>query len=124
MTAPAAGIHAGPRFYSARLARGAVKVGVSVFFGPPLVDGDELDRSPRWQARIGDAATALALNHFADDGRPVDVDGATLRDCAAITEAEHRYLVAHGAWAVANAPEHPRAAPRKAADLRGMRGLF
>lgn len=112
------------RYYSARIARAGALIGVRVWFGPPLIAGEELDRSPRWQVQVGDEDSGRAVDQFADDGRPVDVHGITLRIHEAIDEADYRYMVARQNWAVDHAPNDPQAAPRKAVDLRATPGLF
>lgn len=109
--------------YRARLVRDGVFVAVRVWFGPPLVDGEELDRSPRWQAQIDGAPTARAVLMMGET-LPVDVDGVTLRGIEAVDEAEYQYLLAHGNWAKRYAPSHPRATPRAKPDLRRMPSLF
>lgn len=111
-------------YYSARLTRGGPLVGVHVWFGPPLIDGEEMDRSPRWQALIDTETTGRPVHQFADDGAPLDVDGVTLREPAPINEALYRFLIERARWAQKHAPHHPSASPRDAIDLRGLRSLF
>ena len=38
--------------YAMRLARGGVRVAVRIWEGPPVIEGEELDRSPRWCCEI------------------------------------------------------------------------
>jgi hypothetical protein len=90
-----------------------------------LVDGETLDRSPRWQVVIGDATTALAAVQFAVDGIPVEIDGGPiLRSCEPITKANYDFMVAHQAWAADHAPDHPKASPRRAVDFHAIRPPF
>lgn len=86
--------------YRMRLRSGGVFVGIRIWYGAPLdpVTGEELDRSPRWQATA--------------NGKPIDLDRAWPR-CAdsPITEDEHDYLAALQAWGQQHAPNSPHANP-------------
>lgn len=106
-----------PRYFSARLAKGGPAIGVKMWHGEPLVNGDTLDRSPRLQVTIAAETTGRAVTMTGVDGVPVEVEGAMLRALEPITEAEWRYLVAHQAWAEEHAPHHPKAEPRQAVDF-------
>lgn len=105
-----------PRFFRARLAKLGPFVGVKVFFGPPLVDGELLDRSPRLQAQVEVETTGRAVLHLGEDGVPVEIDGLTLRNIEGCTEAVYRFLVADAAHAREWRPDHPKANPRKPVD--------
>lgn len=80
-------------FYRTRLRAGAVRGGVRIWFGPPLdpVTGEELDRSPRFQAEF--------------DGSYIEID-RVWPECAGdpISEAEYRRYCARKAWAEQHAP--------------------
>jgi hypothetical protein len=93
-------------FYRTKLRRGAVPVGIRIWFGVPLdpVTGEELDRSPRWQATA--------------NGRYIDLE-RVWPGCAdePIDEAEHRYLCSLQAWGEQHAPDAPHADPTRAVDL-------
>jgi len=106
-----------PRFFRARMAKAGPFIGVRMFFGPPVIDGEELDRSPRWQVTIGAETTSRAVLMLAADEIPVEVEDVLLRSVEAVTEAEWQYLVAHQAWATEHAPNHPKAEPRRAVDF-------
>lgn len=105
------------RYFRARLVKDGPFIGVRLFVGPPIVDGEELDRSPRLQVMVADETTSRAVLMLGDDDIPIEVDGATLRSIASITAAEWRYQVAHQRWAIENAPNHPKASPRKPVDF-------
>lgn len=109
-------------YYRARLIGGGAYVGVMVWHGLPLVDGDELDRSPRWQALISTETTARAI--LMGDSLPIEVDGVTLRNLETIDEPDYRYLVAHADWAKQHAPSAPDATPRQKIDLKRMPSIF
>ena len=108
------------RFFRARLAKGAPFIGVRLFVGPPVVDGDELDRSHRLQVTVADETTSRAVLMLGDGDIPVEVDGVTLRSIEPVSEAEWRFLVAHQAWATEHQPDHPKAKPRKAVDFNTL----
>lgn len=100
-------------WYKVRLVRGGPWVGVRVWFGPPLdpETGEELDRSPRWQA--------------VQDGAFVDVwrlwPGCALHP---IDEAEYAFRCARSEHAKRFAPHEPEASPTSAIDLNRLAPLF
>ena len=65
-------------YWTARMVKAGPLVGVKTFYGPPWVDGEELDRAPRWQCLIGNEVTARAI--LMGDQVPVEVDGAFIRN--------------------------------------------
>lgn len=87
-------------FYRMRLRTGGVFVGIRIWYGAPLdpIDGTELDRSHRWQARA--------------NGEDIAFDRAWPK-CVAdpIDQAEHDYLAASQAWGREHAPHSPQANP-------------
>lgn len=105
------------RFFRARLVKGGPAIGVRMFVGPPIIDGEELDRSPRLQVVVDHETTSRAVLMLGDGDIPVEIDGVTLRSIEPVTEAEYRFLAAHSAWARDHAPDHPKASPRKAVDF-------
>jgi hypothetical protein len=110
MTSPA--IH-----YRARLIKGGPFVGVAVIFDGPMVDGEIQDRSPRYQAVVGNERDGRMI--LQGGAVPIEVDGITLRSLERITAAEHAYLLAHQEWATAGG-NHPRARPREAVDFNTL----
>jgi hypothetical protein len=109
----------GRRFYRARLVTGGPDVGVATWFGPPWVDGEEVDRSPRWQALVGIETTARAI--LMGDELPIEVDGIGLRNIEPIKEHQYRFLVATSDWATAHAPDRPEANPREPVDFHTLK---
>jgi len=101
-----------PGFYRIRLVRGGPWVGARITYGPPLdpIDGEELDRSPRWNAFI--------------DGELIGEPGPCPHKAGAfriwpahsISQAEHDYLVATARWARDHAQAEPAANPRQTID--------
>jgi len=107
-----------PGYYRMRLVRNGPRVAVSIWYGEPVMDGETLDRSPRWCCEI--------------DGRTTDERGELFHVeqawpfCAKepITHAEYLYLINHAAWARYNAPDHPKATPRRPIDFHKLRLRF
>jgi hypothetical protein len=99
-----------------------VLVPVRVWFGPPLVDGEELDRSPRWQCLVRGETTARAVLY--GDDTPVQVEGLFLFGLERITEERYRYMVGHAAWATGADPKHPEAQPTTPIDWNALPPVF
>lgn len=99
--------------YAMRLVRNGPLVPVRIWFGPPHdpVTGEELDRSPRYQAQIA--------------GKEADID-RVWPWCAKnpIAENEYRYMLDVSQWATEHAPREPEAKPREPVDVTTMRPLF
>jgi hypothetical protein len=115
-----------PGFYSTRLVRGGLKVGVRIWFGQPIIDGEVQDRSHRLCIEVDGRTDRLERHEASGEpvGRvPLDVD-EVWPFCVPITEAEYRYLRRRAAWAREHAPDHPAANPRDPVDLRSMKPLF
>ena len=92
-------------YYRFRMRSGGAFCGVRIWHGAPLdpVTGEELDRSPRWQALVND--------------EPVDLERVWPR-CAAdpIDINEYRHLCTVQDWAREHAPSSPLANPHRKAD--------
>ena len=99
VSAPVAG------YFRYRLRSGAVKVGIRIWFGPPLdpVTGEEMDRSLRWQAQA--------------NGELIDFD-RVWPACTGetISEQEYRRLCARQEWAKMHAPDSSYADPARRSD--------
>lgn len=104
-------------YWRAKFVKDGPWVGIRTFFGPPLVDGEELDRSHRWQAVVRTETTGRPILY--GEPCPIEVEGVHLRSCERITEAEWKYLVQHAEWATAHAPHMPDAAPKVKINKRG-----
>lgn len=96
----------GAGFYRIKFRRHGHPVGIHIWFGAPHdpITGEELDRSPRWQALAND--------------REIDLD-RVWPSCASdpITEAEYQRLTALQTWGEENAPTGPQANPNRQVDL-------
>lgn len=92
-------------------------VPVRLWFGKPVLDGDELDRSPRWCVEINRRTDRV------DKGvrELLDIEMAWPW-CARnpVSAQTYRHMVAVVDWAVEHAPEHPKASPYKAVDFHTL----
>lgn len=105
-------------YWRCRLVKDGPWVPAVTWFGPPMVDGEELDRSPRWQCLLRTETTARAVL-FGDEA-PIEVEGNdTLRNLERIEEKEYLYLRDHAAWASQHARHLPDAAPKVRINKRG-----
>lgn len=109
-------------YYRARLVKNGPDIGVATWFGAPWIDGEEVDRSPRWQALIGHETTARAI--LMGNELPIEVDGVGLRNIERIKERDYGFLVATSGWATEHAPDRPEANPRKAVDFHQLKPRF
>lgn len=96
-----------PGFYKMRLRRGAVPVGVRIWWGPPVDPwtGEEVpERGDRLQASI--------------NGENVELE-RVWPSCARepSTESEHDYLIGLQQWGQQHDPDGPHANPNKPVDL-------
>ncbi len=98
-------------YWQAKLVTGGPYVGIRTWLGGPLVDGEELDRSPRWQALVRSETTGRAI--LQGEPCPVEIEGLLLRNIEPISETDYRTLVAHAEWSTAYAPQNPDASPRE-----------
>lgn len=111
-------------YYGCRLSKHAVEVAVRIWFGSPIFDGEELDRSPRWCCEVDGETTRIEHDN---DGNPI---GHVLFDvfeywpicCGTpISEKEYRHRLRRRAWALEHDPDHPAANPRRPIDVRTMK---
>lgn len=113
-----------PGLYTTRLIRGGLRVPVRIWFGAPIIDGEEQDRSPRWCVEV-DGRTCRT--DFDDDGNylgRVPLDALEVWPfCAghSITQREYDFLRRRTTWAHDNDPLHPAANPREPIDVRALK---
>jgi len=107
-----------PGFYKLKLVRGGVYVPVRIWHGPPVVDGEPQDRSPRWCVAIDGRTTD-------DKGELFDIERAW-PFCAKepIDGITYHYMVAYAQWARAHNIAHPKAQPRRAVDFNTLKVRF
>lgn len=104
-------------WWRAKLIKDGPWIGVRTFFAPPLIDGEYLDRSPRFQALVRNETSGRMILY--GEPCPIEIEGMGLRSVERIAEADYRYLVDHSQWATAHAPHMPDAAPKVKIDRRG-----
>jgi hypothetical protein len=107
--------------YKTRLTKGGPMVPVKLYFGLPVIDGEEQDRSPRWCAIVDGETDRLEKG---DDGYQCRVALDPMKYwpfCGRypISEADYRYMLDKGKWAKEWAPHRPEADPHKKIDVRG-----
>lgn len=101
-------------------------VPVRVWFGQPIIDGEEQDRSPRWCAELDGRTDTF---EYDDSGYscaiPLDAE-RVWPWCAKypITEAQYRYMRDYAAWAKAHAPDKPQASPRSAVNVKAAKSVL
>jgi len=110
--------------YGVRLVGGGIRVPVRIWYGAPIIDGEEQDRSPRWCVEVDGVTTKTD-----DDGVRVPLD--PIYDdiwplCAGrkVDQAEFDFLTRRRAWAHKFAPDHPAANPRERIDVRKLPPMF
>lgn len=114
-------------FYRMRLVRGGPVVAVRIWFGAPVIDGEEQDRAPQWCVEIDGKSDRWEIDD--DTGYrcrvPLDVDMAWPR-CAwhPVDRREYDFLLRRKTWAVEHAPEHPAANPHQPVDVRHLKPGF
>jgi hypothetical protein len=116
-------------FYATRLVRNGIEVPVRIWFGRPVIDGEEQDRCPRWCVEVDGATTKTERD--AETGYEARVPLDPILDdvwpfCARhrIDEAEFAHMTRRAAWAREFAPTHPAARPREPIDMRQLPPVF
>lgn len=107
--------------YKTRLVKDGPFVPVRLYFGLPVIDGEEQDRTPRWCAVVDGQTDRIEKG---DDGYqcrvPLDVE-RYWPWCGRwpISEDEYNYMRAVTDHAKQWRPDKPQAAPTKKIDRRG-----
>ncbi len=104
-------------YWRAKLVKDGPIIGVKTWCGPPWIEGEEVDRSPRWQALVRLETTARAILY--GEPCPIEIEGIGLRNLERIDEAEYRYLIDHADYAMNHARHLPDAAPKTKINKRG-----
>lgn len=112
--------------FKTRLVRGGVFVAVRIWWGPPVMDGEEQDRSPRWNVEVDGSTTHIEKG---DDGYRCTVYHDVHRYWPyvakhPIEEWEYRLLKDKSAWAKQYAPDRPEASPHEKVDWQARRPIF
>lgn len=113
-------------YYAIKLVKGGVRVPVRIWFGLPVIDGEEQDRAPGWFVEVDGRTDKIERD---DEGYRCSVPLAVESVwpfCAKdpITESEYRFLVSHASWAREHAPDHAKASPRRPVDWSAGRLPF
>lgn len=118
-----------PGFYRLRLVAKGIGVPVRIWFGQPIVDGEELDRSPRLCVEVN--GRTCRFERDADDNIIGRVPLDPLADnvwpyCAAdpITQHEFEFMKRRATWATEFAPDHPAANPYEPVNVRSLPPAF
>lgn len=122
MIAPVAAWPPVAGYYAMRLVRKGPRVAVRIWFGLPIIDGEEQDRAPDWYVEIDGRTDRIEKDDTGYRCRvPLEVDRAWPH-CAKepISESEYRYLLAHAEWVREHQPDHPKANPRKPVDFNAL----
>jgi hypothetical protein len=107
-------------YYKTRLVNSGAWVAVRIWFGAPIIDGEEQDRSPRWCVEVDGRTDRFDR----EAGHRVPLDALDVWPwCAGhpISRHEYGFLRKRAAWARDHAPEHPAANPFERIDLRAMK---
>jgi hypothetical protein len=106
-------------YYKTRLINSGMWVAVRIWYGAPIIDGEEQDRSHRWCVEV-DGKTC---RFDREAGHRVPLDAHDVWPFAArhpITRGEYGFLRKRAAWARDHAPEHPAADPFEPINLRKL----
>jgi hypothetical protein len=110
-------------FYRTRLLAKGPWVGVMIWWGKPIVDGETQDRAPRWCAAVDGKTDKLDEN--AGCHVPLEVHDVWPWCCdEKIDHWEFGFMKNRARWARAHAPDHPDANPRRPIDLGRMKPLI
>lgn len=109
--------------YAMKLTRAGVRVPVRIWFGPPVVGGEEQDRGHDWRCEIDGRSDRWEFDDATGYRCLVALEIDRAWPWAArepITAAEYAYLVAHTEWAREHSPDHPKANPRRPVDFHAL----
>jgi hypothetical protein len=113
-----------PGFYWCRLIRGGLRVGVRIWFGAPIIEGEQQDRSPRLCVEVDGRTDRPDYDEAGTYLGRIPLDVADVWPyCAGhpISAHEYHFLGRRREWAVDHAPDHPAANPRSAVDVRALK---
>jgi hypothetical protein len=106
--------------YKTRLVNSGMWVAVKFWYGRPIIDDEEQDRSPRWCVVVNGRT-----DRFDKEAQHrVPLEALDVWPWAAgnpISEREYQFLLRRKTWAVEYAPEHPAARPHEPINLRKLK---
>lgn len=113
--------------YQTRLVKGGPWVPVMLYFGLPIIGGEEQDRGPRWCVVVDGATDELEVDR--DAGYRCRVAIRVDRYwpyCGRepIGLADYHYMVDFARWAKVHAPHLPQASPRSPVKLDQMKPIL
>ena len=112
-----------PDYWKCKLVPGGPFVPVKTWFGPPLVDGEELDRSPRWQALVRLETSSRAI--LFGNETPIEVEGMkSMRSLERVSEADYQFMLKHADYSTKHKPDNHDAAPYTPIDWNKGRPIF
>ena len=109
-------------YWRAKLVKGGPDIGVKTWRGMPVIDGEEQDRSHRWNCLVRNETTSRLILY--GEPCPIDIEGISLRNLERIDKADYDFLTSHSQWATNNARHLPDAAPTQAIDWNKRRPIF
>ena len=118
-------------YYACRLIRGGLRVPVKIWWGLPIIDGEEQDRSPRWCCEVDGRTDRIERDPETGEPTgqrvPLDpiLDDVWIYCCGQpIKQREYLFLRRRAEWAREHAPDHPAARPREKIDIRLLKPGF
>jgi len=109
--------------YAVQLVKGGPRVAIRIWFGRPVIGGEEQDRAPRWNVEVDGQSDRW------------DRDKGSVYRCRVahdihrywpfcakdpISEAEHRFLIADAEHARKHRPNDPKANPRQPVNFNTL----
>ena len=108
-------------FYRAALVKGGPLVAIRIWFGAPVVDGEEQDRAPRWCVEADGHTDELVegTRQLLDVYRFWPWCGRS-----PLTKARYDHMLAYARWCRAHAPDRPEANPTQAVKWNDTKPRF
>lgn len=114
-------------YYQTRLVKNGPWVGVRIWFGLPVIGGEEQDRTPRWCIEVDGETDTIEGNRDVGYRCRVAIDISRYWPWCGrepIDEGEYNYKIAYARYCKAHAPERPEASPRSPVRLDQMQPIL
>lgn len=124
---PAIGDEPVAGYYAARLVRGGPAVGVHIWHGAAIVDGEEQARGHAWRVAIDGETDRVERDRTTGYVCRVALEvSAVWPHCGRwpIDRDSYEFLLRRAAWAKRYAPDHPAANPREPVDFHSLKPRF